>query len=95
MTAAVDESKEEGKYRIHSGNDHKEEILTYDQVIHAMNRGEIDGQEYWTYHAINRHRKDPSRPGKWEIKVLWDNGEETREPLTVVKKDNPMESTKS
>ncbi len=43
MKATVDESMGNGNYRIHCSDAHNKAILTFDQVIHAMNRGEDDG----------------------------------------------------
>ncbi len=55
------------KYRIHFGYDSREKIITYDQVIHAMNAEEEDFQEYWTYQPIKGHRKGHFHPRSWKV----------------------------
>lgn len=68
-----------------------EETIRYSTIIDLFNRKEEDTDRdgVWSYEKIIGHRKEGSR-GKWEVEVLWSNGETTWEPLSAMKKDDPL-----
>ena len=42
----------------------------------------------WTYDKIADHRKIKKR--QWQVKVLWDTGDETWEPMSTIKEDDKL-----
>jgi hypothetical protein len=67
-------------------------ILMYEEITNFLNHYDKDGTEGWTFQKILDHKLDKQGDGKqvMKIKVLWDTGEETWEPLSVLKKDYPV-----
>ncbi len=65
-------------------------MLTNDQVIHATKRGEEDLQEVWTYQAIKTHRREFPFPESLLMKVVWNNGEAIKKPVSVMREDGPL-----
>jgi hypothetical protein len=72
--------------------DGNEGILTYEEITNFLNHPSEDGTEVWTFQKILDHKITKQGNGKQEmkVKVLWDTGEETWEPLDTMKKDDPV-----
>ena len=47
-----------------------------------------DGEEFWKFKKILNHRTVNN--GRIEVEILWDNGETSWEPLSVIRKDDPV-----
>jgi hypothetical protein len=64
----------------------------YGEITNFLNHSDEDGTEVWTFQKILDHKLDEQGDGKqvMKIKVLWYTGEETWEPLNVLKKDDPV-----
>ena len=69
---------------LHGGED----VRPYHEVIGLINKTSDDGESLWTFTKILDHRRD--RNQKWRLKVLWDNGETTWEPLHIIKETDPV-----
>ena len=61
-------------------------LIDYDDAIKAINRKDEEFQDYWSYEKILEHR--PIGNSKFEVKLLWDNQEETWEPMENIKEDD-------
>lgn len=83
------------KFRVSVNNDEYEEILAYNEVMNYI-LPEDDNEVLWKYKQILSHQgplkpDDPNYMGsKWNIKMEWENGETTYEPLAVIAKDDPV-----
>ena len=78
------------KYLVKVGGSGREEILHYNDIIREWEKAQnADDNEDkpWTYEDIIDHRK---RGRMNEIKVLWEDGSETWEPLSVFSRDDPV-----
>ena len=62
--------------------------MTYNDLINAFNARDEEGADLWTYDKITDHRK--SKKGQWQVKVLQDTGDETWEPMQVIKEDDKL-----
>ena len=69
-----------------------EALMTYNDLISAYNTKDEEGVNLWTYDKITDHRKN--KKSQWEVKVLWDSGDETWEPMRTIKEDDKMTLTK-
>ena len=56
--------------------------MTYNDLINAFNARDEERANLQTYGQITDHRK--TKKGEWEVKVLWDTGDETWEPMRVI-----------
>ena len=83
-------SKEDERYHVEYA-DGNEDHLTYEELINMINKGTEDGYHMWLFKEILGHRKTKV-DGKtiMQVKVLWDTGEESWEPLNHVKADDPV-----
>ena len=77
--------------------DEKDDIMSYNDIVNYMNRDSslYDG-EYWNYRKIIAHeatpRNHPNYKGSsYNLRVLWENGEHSDEPLKVFGKDAPVD----
>lgn len=82
------------KYVCRVGKDSDEEILTYNQIMEHLSRA--DNDTVWKYKAIVDHQ-GPLSPSDadykgcpYNVKVDWENGEMTYEPLNVIAADDPV-----
>ena len=62
--------------------------MTYNDLISAYNARNREGAQLWTYEEITDHRK--TKKGEWQVKVLWYTGDETWEPMQVIKEDDKL-----
>ena len=67
-----------------------EDILSYHEIINLINRTDDSGEKLWTFKEIQGHKRHGSRKDKWKVKVLWDNGETSWEPLDTMKETDPI-----
>ena len=65
-----------------------EELMAYNDLVNAYNAREEEGIDLWTYDKILDHRK--SKKGQWQVKILWDTGDETWEPMKVIREDDKL-----
>ena len=80
----VDYLEDEGRFLIEFVNG-GEELMTYNDLVNAYNARDEEGAQLWTYEEITDHRQ--TKKGEWQVKVLWDTGDETWEPMQVIKGD--------
>jgi hypothetical protein len=90
-TGVVRQRMDDENFRIEY-KDGKQDMLTYNELIEALNRPNEDDTERWTYDEIISHRSKKIGPNKYERQVLikWDTGELSWEPLLSIKKDDPV-----
>ena len=62
--------------------------MSYNDLINAYNAHDEDGINLWTYEKILDHWK--TKKGQWEVKILWDTGDETWELMKIIKEDDKM-----
>ncbi len=55
----IKEKTTETYYPQHNPSD----VITYNQLMDALNRGERDDNQYWTFQKFAGHNKDPEHPG--------------------------------
>jgi hypothetical protein len=77
--------EEAGKFLVELVNG-GEVLMNYNDLINITNACEDDDEKLWTYEKITGHRQ--IKGVKWEVKVLWDTGESTWEPMEVIKADD-------
>ena len=77
--------------------DDKEYIMPYNDIVNFMSRDTTlyDGN-FWHFRKILSHeevdRRSPAYQGsKFNLRILWENGEITDEPLTIFGRDAPVE----
>ena len=79
-----------------SVNDNEyEEILTYNEILHHIEKEE-NSDIVWKFKDITAHqgpltRTHPDYKGSsYNVKIEWENGEITYEPLDIIAKDDPV-----
>ena len=84
-------------FEIKFNRDEKKDIMSYNDIIEYMNRDSnmYDG-EYWQYLEIIGHHKvstdHPTYKGSsTNLRILWENGDETDEPLQKFGDDAPID----
>lgn len=83
------------KFRAANDDGTVEEVITYNQLLDKLENQDGDNDE-WHFRAIVDHKgtikpSDPDYKGSsWNIKVSWENGEVTWEPLSIVAKSDPV-----
>jgi hypothetical protein len=78
--------------RFRATNDHDtvEEIVTYRQILDKL-EGEDGDDGEWHFKAIDDHQgplssSNPNYKGsRWNVRLLWENGETTWEPLSTIR----------
>jgi hypothetical protein len=88
------------KFLIKLGDGDREELITYTELsdlIEAQHLQEsADPDRAWIYKGLIGHsgpfkRTDAEYQGsKWNVRVKWEDGSETDEPLTVIARDDPV-----
>ena len=76
---------DENQFRVeytHGGD----ELVDYATIMEAYAQHD-DGHKFWSFKAILDHRRTK---GRNEVKVLWDTGEETWEPMQEMRKFDPL-----
>ena len=77
-------------------NDTYEEILNYNQILEYMSNQDGDDGVLWKFKKIVGHQGPLSKTHKdykgstYNVTVLWENGETSNEPLSVIASDDPV-----
>ena len=83
------------KFHVSHGKDKYEEILTYNDIMDHLDRQE-EGSLLWELRHIVSHqgplsKEHPSYNGSpYNVKVEWENGEFSEEPLSTIAVDAPV-----
>jgi hypothetical protein len=84
------------KFKCLVGEDEFEEILSYNEVMQHIEKDNDDGETFWKYKRISGH-EDPLNKNrsswkgdKYNVKVEWENGEVSYEPLHMIGADDPV-----
>lgn len=64
-----------------------EELMTYNDLINHYNKDKESNAELYSFTKILDHKK---QKGKWQLKILWSNDEETWEPMEIIKSTDPL-----
>jgi hypothetical protein len=84
------------KFKCLVGEDRFEEILSYNEVMQHIEKDNDDGETFWKYKRISVHEgplnKNHSswKGDKYNVKVEWENGEVSYEPLNTIAADDPV-----
>ena len=84
------------KFRCVIGEDKFEEILSYNEVMQHIEKANDDTHTLWKYKSISGHEgplnKDHSswKGDTYNVKVEWENGETSYEPLHTIAADDPV-----
>ena len=77
---------ENGDYRVEYPSG-KQDIYTYTELINVLNKADDDREERWMFDEIAGHRKVGNHI---ELLIQWDTREMTWEPLSNIKRDDPI-----
>ena len=84
------------KFRCSINNDEYEEVLAYNDIIHHIER-EMNSETMWKFKRIVAHEGPlaPNHPNyrgsRYNVRMEWENGEQTDEPLAIIGADAPVE----
>jgi hypothetical protein len=84
------------KFKCLVGEEEFEEILSYNEVMQHIEKDDTDGETFWKYKRISGHegplnKNHPSWKGdKYNVRVEWENGEISYEPLHIIAADDPV-----
>jgi hypothetical protein len=84
------------KFKCLVGEDKLEEILSYNEVMQHIEKDDDDEETFWKYKRIPGHegplnKNHSLRKGdKYNVKVEWENGEVSYEPLHTIAADDPV-----
>jgi hypothetical protein len=84
------------KFKCLIGEDKFEEILSYKEVMQHIEKDNDDGETFWKYKLISGHEgplnKNHSswKGDKYNVKVEWENGEVSYEPLHMIAADDTV-----
>ena len=90
---------EDIKFRLKINKDQAEEIMSYNELMGYIQKGtdaEEDPDSLFKFRDIIAHQGPlestaPNHKGsKYNVKVEWESGEVTYEPLTLISKDDPI-----
>ena len=84
--AEVKEENPDGTFKIKFINGNKRS-MTYTDLVNAINKKDEEGHKLWTFSEILDHQ---TIKGKAEIKIKWDTGEATWEPMSEIRKSDPV-----
>jgi hypothetical protein len=82
------------KFLISMGKDKHEELLSYQQILDHINK-DMEDTRKWNFHEILAHqgpltKEHPDYNGSsYNLKIEWESGEITYEPLNVIAIDDP------
>jgi hypothetical protein len=85
------------KFKCLVGEDKFEEILSHNKEMqHTEKNNDDDGETFWKYKRISGHKgpliKNHSswKGDKYNVKVEWENGEVSYEPLHTIASNDPV-----
>jgi hypothetical protein len=84
------------KFKCLVGEDEFEEILSYNKEMQHIEKNNDDGETFWKYKRISGHEgllnKNHSswKGDKYNVKVEWENGEVSYEPLHTIASNDPV-----
>jgi hypothetical protein len=84
------------KFKCLVGEDEFQEILSYNEVMQHIEKDNDDGETFWKCKRISGHEgplnKNRSlwKGDKYNVKVEWENGEVSYEPLHTIAADDPV-----
>jgi hypothetical protein len=84
--SSLEENLTRIKFRVSLNNDQQEEIITYNKMLEYITKDE----EYditWKFRCIVSHETQGSQH---TLLIEWENGEITKEPLTIIVIDVPV-----
>ena len=90
----TDYFEDQKKFMISLGDGAKDEIISYNEMIDAVNRrmddsnGTESHETLWFLDSVVDHELKPD--GKHLLKVMWSTGETTWEPLRMMAEDDPV-----
>jgi hypothetical protein len=91
----VNESSTNVQFRCSINNDAYENILSYNQILEYMSNQD-DDDIIWKFKEIVGHKGPLSKTHKdykgspYNVTVLWENGETSDEPLSMIAADDPV-----
>jgi hypothetical protein len=74
------------QFRVSVNNDKAEEIITYNKMLEYITRDE-ESDTMWKFQWIISHEVQGS---KITLLIEWENGEITKEPLSIIAIDDPV-----
>ena len=84
------------KFKCRIGESEFEDILSYNEVMQHIEKDDNDAETFWRYKRISGH-EGPLTKGhsswkgdKYNVKVEWETGEVTYEPLHTIAADDPV-----
>ena len=83
------------KYRCSLNDDEREEILSSNEILHDIEKDE-NTEVIWRFKSITAHQGPMDKKHKdykgssYNVKIEWENGETTYEPLDIIRKDDPV-----
>ena len=89
----VNDSSVLTQFQVQQNNDKFEEILAYNQLMGHIER---DTDVFWDLEGVIAHQGPLNQShlnykgSKWNVAVLWKNGEKTDEPLNIIGADSPV-----
>jgi hypothetical protein len=84
------------KFKCLVGEDEFEEILSYNEVMQHIEKDDDNGETFWKYKRISGHEGPSTKTHsswkgeKYNVKVEWENGEVSYEPLHTIAADDPV-----
>ena len=84
------------KFVCSMNDDEYEEIMSYNDIVQHIEASSSDGEVMWQFKQIIGHEGPitnnyPSWKGStWNVRVEWENGEISDEPLTAIAADDPV-----
>jgi hypothetical protein len=74
------------QFRVSVNNDKAEEIITYNKMLEYITRDQ-ESDTMWKFQRIISHELQGS---KITLLIEWENGEITKEPLSIIAVDDPV-----
>jgi hypothetical protein len=84
------------KFKCLVGEDEFEDILSYNEEMQHIEKNNDDGETFWKYKRISGHEgplnknHSSSKGDKYNVKVEWENGEVSYEPLHTKASNDPV-----
>ena len=94
--SALKQSNDHHKFRISVNDDEYEEVISYNQLLDFIEKNTENDSIVWRFKRIVGHQgplkpSDPQYKGsKYNVMIEWENGEITKEPLSVIAADDPV-----